>query len=111
MSEFRKYIIEFLKVLSNSTRLEILDILKNSEKNSSEIEYLLGRSQSTISKHLNMLLENNLIDYERKDNIKYYKIQNADVFTLLTNINSIVGNIYKEKFKDIRDVDIRDTLS
>ena len=111
MSEFRKYTIEFLKVLSHPTRLEILDLLKNSEKNSSEIQDLLRRSQSTVSKHFNMLFENNLIDYEKRDNIKYYKIHNTDIFTLLSNINSIVGNIYKEKFKDIRDVDVRDILS
>ena len=111
MSEFRKYTIDFLKVLSNPTRLEILDLLKNSEKNSTEIKHILGRSQSTISKHLNMLFENNLIDYEKRDNIKYYKIQNKDIFTLLSNIKSIVRNTYKEKFKDIRDVDERDILT
>ncbi|MFX1572121.1 MAG: ArsR/SmtB family transcription factor [Promethearchaeota archaeon] len=111
MSELRKYTIEFLKVLIHPTRLKILDLLKNSKKNSSEIQKLLRISQSTVSKHLNMLFENNLIDYEKRANIKYYKIKNTDIFTLLSDINSIVGNIYKEKFKDIRDVDVHDTLS
>jgi len=111
MSELRKYTIEFLKVLTHPTRLEILDLLKNSKMNSSEIQKLLRISQSTVSKHLNMLFENNLIEYEKRENIKYYKIKNADIFTLLSNINSIVGDIYKEKFRDIRDVDVHDILS
>ncbi|NVM34895.1 MAG: winged helix-turn-helix transcriptional regulator [Candidatus Lokiarchaeota archaeon] len=111
MSELRKYIVEFLKVLAHPTRLEILDLLKNSEQNSSEIQNLLNRSQSTVSKHLSMLFENNIIDFEKKDNTKYYKIKNSDIFTLISNINVIVGNVYKEKFKDIRDVDVYDILS
>ncbi len=111
MSELRKYTIEFLKVLADPTRLEILDLLKNSEKNSSEIQDLLKRSQSTTSKHLNMLAENNLITFEKKNNIKYYKIENEHIFNLISNINSIVAEINKEKLKDLRDVDIYNTLS
>ena len=111
MSELRKYIVEFLKVLADPTRLEILDLLKNSEKNSSEIQKELKRSQSTISKHLNMLYENNLISFEKRENIKQYKIKNTNIFNLLSNINSIVADINKEKLKDLRDVDIYDTLS
>ncbi len=111
MSELRKYTIEFLKVLADSTRLEILDQLKNSEKTAKEIKEKLNRSQSTISKHLNLLIDNNLIDFEKKDNIKFYKIKNSNIFTLLSNINSTVANINSEKLKDLIDVDIIDTLS
>jgi ArsR family transcriptional regulator len=110
MSELRKYTIEFLKILADPSRLDILDILKNNEKNSSEIQEILGRSQSTISKHLNMLVENNLVSFKKKNNIKYYKIENQHVFNLLSNINSIVAEINKEKLKDLRNVDIYDTL-
>jgi ArsR family transcriptional regulator len=111
MSELRKYIVEFLKVLADPTRLEILNQLRNSEKNSSEIQDEVSKSQSTISKHLKMLVDNNLIEFKRKDNIKYYKIKNIDIFTLLSQINSIVANINTEKLKDLRDVDIYNTLS
>ena len=111
MSELRKYTIEFLKVLADPTRLEILVQLKNSEKNASEIKDELRKSQSTISKHLKMLVDNNLIDFEKKDNIKYYKIRNSDIFTLLSHIHSTVADINTEKLKDLRDVDIYDTLS
>ena len=111
MSELRKYTIEFLKVLADPTRLEILDQLKNGEKNSKEIQDALSRSQSTISKHLNLLIDNNLIDFEKKNNIKYYKIKNSDLFTLLSHIKSTVANINTEKLKDLIDVDIIDTLS
>jgi len=112
MSELRRYAIEFLKVLADPTRLDILYLLEKSEKSSSEIQKVFKRSQSTISKHLNILVDNNLIEFEKKDNIKHYKLnKNMDIFNLLDHINSVVANINKEKLKDIRDVDIYNTLS
>ena len=111
MSELRKLTIEFLKVLADPVRLEILYLLEKTKFNSSEIQEELDRSQSTISKHLNMLVENDLIDFEKVDNIKYYRIANNDVFDLINSINTIVLNNSKKKLKDIQDVDIRDILS
>ena len=111
MSELRKYSVEFLKILADPTRLEIIDLLKNTKRSSSEIQEILNRSQSTISKHLSMLVDNNLINFERKNNIKFYTIENEQIFKLLSQINSIVADINKEKLKDLRDVDIIDTLS
>ncbi len=111
-AEFRRSIVEFLRVLGDATRLEVLDILKDNELPSSKIQRKLSRSQSTTSKHLNMLLDNNLINFEKRGNIKYYKLnRNINIENLLTQINSIVTTINKEKLKDIRDVDIIDTLS
>jgi hypothetical protein len=51
------------------------------------------------------------VDFEKKDNINYYKIKNNEIFVLLSNINSIVISANRERFKDLRDVDIYDTLS
>ena len=88
-----------------------MEILKENEKNSSEIEEILDRSQSTISKHLNMLVDNNLIAFKKKDNKKYYKINNANIIDLIDRINSVVLSINKEKLKEIQDVSINETLS
>ncbi len=111
MSELRKYTVEFLKVLGDPTRLDIISLLQNSEKTALEIKLALDRSQSTISKHLNMLIENNFIDFEKRDNIKYYKIENNEILNLIKTINTIALDINKKKFKHIRDQDIYDTLS
>ncbi len=111
MSELRKYTVEFLKVLGDPTRLDIVDLLQNSEKSALEIKIALDRSQSTISKHLNMLVENGLIGFEKRDNVKYYKIENSEVLDLITTINTIVLSISKKKLRDIQDVDIHDILA
>ncbi len=110
MSEFKKYTIELLKILADPARLEILELLKINEKSSSEIQEKLNRSQSTISKHLNILLDNNLIDFNKKHNIKYYRIRYSDIFNLIDHINSVATDLTKDKLKDVRDMDVYDTL-
>ena len=81
MSEIKKYTIEYMKALSDPTRLEILYILEKRVLNSSEIQDILKRSQSTVSKHLSILLENNLIDFQKNNNVKYYNIRNKNLIT------------------------------
>ncbi|HUW89605.1 MAG TPA: metalloregulator ArsR/SmtB family transcription factor [Candidatus Nanopelagicaceae bacterium] len=111
MSEPKKDIIEFLKVLADQTRLEILDLLNREKKTSSEIQSALNKSQSTISQHLKVLTNKNLIIFERINNIKYYQINNLEIFKLLVDIKDYVVKINQEKLKDLRDLDIIDTLS
>ena len=110
MSELKKEIIEFLKVLADQTRLEILDLLYQEKNTSSEIQSALNKSQSTISQHLKVLTSKNLIIFERINNIKYYKIKNLEIFKLLVDIKDFVTKINQEKLKDLRDFDIIDTL-
>jgi DNA-binding transcriptional ArsR family regulator len=111
MSELKKDIIEFLKVLADQTRLEILDLLYQEKRTSSEIQSTLNKSQSTISQHLKVLVNKNLIIFERINVIKYYKIKNAEIFKLLVEIKDFVAKINQEKLKDLRDLDVIDTLS
>ncbi len=111
MSELKKEIIEFLKVLTDQTRLEILDLLYQEKKTSSEIQLALNKSQSTISQHLKALTSKNLIIFERINNLKYYKIKNLEIFKLLVDIKDFVTKINQEKLKDLRDLDVIDTLS
>jgi DNA-binding transcriptional ArsR family regulator len=110
MSEIKKEIIEFLRVLADQTRLEILDLLAQEKKTSSEIQIALNKSQSTISQHLKVLVGKNLIFFERINNIKYYRIKNKEIFKLLVEIKSFVVNINKERLHTINNEDIIDTL-
>jgi len=110
MSEFKKDIIEFLKVLGDQTRLEILDLLNHEKRTSSDIQLALNKSQSTISQHLKILTNMNLIIFERIDNTKSYKIKNKEIFKLLVDIKSFVAGINKERLQTMSNEDIIDTL-
>ena len=104
MSELKKETIEFLKLLADQSRLDILDLLYHEKKTSSEIQSALKKSQSTISQHLKVLTNKNLIIFDRIDNIKHYKIRNMEVFKLLADIRSFVAGI------NMSNEDILDTL-
>jgi len=104
MSELKKETIEFLKLLADQSRLDILDLLYHEKKTSSEIQSALKKSQSTISQHLKVLTNKNLIIFDRIDNIKHYRIRNMDVFKLLADIRSFVAGI------NMSNEDILDTL-
>ncbi len=110
MSELTEKIADFLKVLGDQTRLEVLDLLKNGEKTSKEIEDTLDKSQSTISQHLKILIEMELIDFEKKENKNYYRIKYDYIFKILTFIQSFVITLHNEKLKKAAELDIYDTL-
>ena len=111
MSELKELTSDFLKVLVEPTRLDILKLLRDNEITQVDIQNKLGIAQSTISQHLKVLINNNLIITEKKENrVKYYKIKYPEFYELLSNINSFVVKINKEKFVDVRDLDVIDTL-
>ncbi len=111
MSENKIDFIEFLRVLADQTRLDILVLLRDEKKTSSEIQTTLDKSQSTISQHLKALSNKNLINFDKINNVKSYKIKNPNIFKLIEEIKSFVVKINQEKLKDLRDLDVIDTLS
>ncbi len=111
LKKLRELTADFLKVLSDPIRLDILYLLEKNTLNAFKIQKKANRSQSTISKHLNMLVENKLIDFEKRDNIKYYRIKNSEIFEIINDINTIILNNTKVKLKEIQEADRYDALS
>lgn len=111
MSELTKNIADFLKILSDQTRLDILELLKNGEKTSKEIQKVLKKSQSTISQHLKKLHDEDLISIEEKENLNYYKIKYQYIFKILSFVQSFIITLQKEKIRKLSELDIQDTLS
>ena len=62
-----------MKAMSNEARLMILCRLFDDEKSVSELEQMIGLSQSAISQHLAILRENQLVNTKRDgQSIKYF---------------------------------------
>jgi ArsR family transcriptional regulator len=110
MSELIKYVANFLKILSDPKRLEILILLKNGEKSSAEIQDAVEKPQPTVSQHLKILKNENLVAVVKKQNIKYYKIKDAYLFRILSSIQSYLLNLNQEKLKSLMDMSLFDTL-
>lgn len=116
MNELIKYTLDFLKALSDQTRLEILNLLKEAPKSSKDLEKALNKKQSSISQQLKILYNSNLITFEiiknyNKKKTKYYKLKDANIFNIISSIQSYVAKINNQRIKDLQNLDIIDTLS
>ncbi|MFW9827889.1 MAG: ArsR family transcriptional regulator [Candidatus Thorarchaeota archaeon] len=96
---------EFLKILSDPFKLEIIKYLKNSEKTSKEIEEYLNISQSYSSQLLSQLQKANIITYKRDGNFKNYFIKSKNIFRVISSINSFVIELHKNRFQKLIDSD------
>lgn len=68
-------VIEILKVLSDTNRLRILNLLYVQELCVCELEYLLGISQSNLSKHLRLMSDAGFLESRRENKFAYYRIK------------------------------------
>jgi DNA-binding transcriptional ArsR family regulator len=75
-------VADFFKVLSESSRLQIVCCLKTGEKNVSEIIEATGLGQANVSKHLKILAQAGIVHRQQQGVCVYYKIANAFVFEL-----------------------------
>ena len=80
-----------LKALSHSTRLAILDILRDGEQCVCHMEATLSLQQAYISQQLMVLKQAELVDSRRDGLNLYYRVVKPEVFTLLDTIKSVTG--------------------
>ncbi len=81
--------VKILSALADPTRLELLDYLAKGERCVCEILPAFQRSQSTISKHLNILYEAGILDRRIDGKRTLYCIKNHKVFNLLREVDSL----------------------
>ena len=67
-------IVKKLKALGDETRLRIINILKHGPLCVCEIEDILQVSQSNASRHLNKLMNADLLNYYKEGKYVYYKL-------------------------------------
>ncbi|MEM9945806.1 MAG: metalloregulator ArsR/SmtB family transcription factor [Cyanobacteria bacterium P01_D01_bin.36] len=75
-------VAEFFKVLSESSRLQILCALKVGTKNVTEIIEITGLGQANVSKHLKVLAQSGIVSRQPKGISVYYEIVNPFIFEL-----------------------------
>ncbi len=80
---------QVFKALSAPIRREILSILSNGELSASEISSEFEVSKSTISHHLSILKDADLIAVRREKNTLYYRLKTSvveDVFRFIYDL-------------------------
>jgi ArsR family transcriptional regulator, arsenate/arsenite/antimonite-responsive transcriptional repressor len=77
--------VKIFNALGDPTRLELLEHLADGEKCVYEILPAFDRSQSTISKHLNILYAAGLVDRRIDGKRTLYKIKDTRIFDVITD--------------------------
>ncbi|WP_107667565.1 helix-turn-helix transcriptional regulator [Cyanothece sp. BG0011] len=91
--EFLAPIADYFKILSETSRLQILSCLKDGGMNASELSKATGLGQANLSKHLKMLTEAEILSRQPQGVTIYYEIQDPMIFELC---ELVCGRLYSK---------------
>ena len=80
----------YFQALSEPTRLQILNLLRDGELNVGELAQRCGFTSANISRHLGYLTRQGLVERESRGTSVYYRIADASVYALC---DLVCGNI------------------
>jgi DNA-binding transcriptional ArsR family regulator len=80
--EMTEAVAQRFRVLGDTARLRILQILEDGEKTVSQIVEAVDANQPTVSRHLGILFDVGLLDRRRDGNNIYYSIGDPMVLSL-----------------------------
>jgi len=91
---------EMCKVFSNSTRLEILNLLRDKQLSVTELIEKTRLSQANISQHLSIMKSKDIVASDRKGKNVYYRLTNPKIIKAF----DIIRDVLAEKLKKNRNV-------
>ena len=81
--------IDVFKALGDSTRLRILDLIKNGEKCICEIIPETGKSQPTVSQHLKILRQANLVEQRKEGTNIWIHAKDKQIYQIIKEIRGM----------------------
>src|SRR5689334_25425946 len=86
-------VASYFQALSEPTRLQILNLLRDGERNVGALAELCGYTPANISRHLSMLVQQGLVERESRGTAVYYRIADPSVYALC---DLVCGNIGRQ---------------
>jgi DNA-binding transcriptional ArsR family regulator len=83
----------YFQALSEPTRLQILNHLRQQERSVGELAQLCGYSAANVSRHLTLLTQHGLVRRESRGNSAIYSIADPSVYALC---DLVCGNIARQ---------------
>ena len=90
---------KILKALSDSNRLQIIDLLSCGEKCACELLHYFNITQPTLSHHMKVLIDCGVVETRKEGTWNYYNLNNINVNKFLIGFMGIV--LESEKCKCI----------
>ncbi len=79
-------IAQRFRILGETTRIKLMDALRDGPATVTELQASTGGSQQNVSKHLGMLLESGLVRRTKDGNRAYYSIADESLFELCERV-------------------------
>jgi DNA-binding transcriptional ArsR family regulator len=86
-------IAERFRVLGDSTRIRLLDTLRDGPATVGELQSATGSSQQNVSKHLGVLLRSGFVRRHKEGSFSRYAIADESVFELC---ETVCGGIHRQ---------------
>lgn len=83
---------DFFKVLSNPTRIQILDTLRLGEQSVNYIAQWLEVDASSVSQQLAVLRSRNLVTTRKQGNQVFYSVRDPSIFKVLDAALEVFNN-------------------
>lgn len=81
--EFMQELTEFFKIFGDATRIRILQILLEGERNVGDLADVLEMSQSAVSHQLRVLRQNDLVKYRKEGKTVFYSLDDEHIRMVL----------------------------
>ena len=88
----RRFKSEFFKALAHPMRIQILEILREGERNVTELQEALVAEGSSVSQQLAVLRSKNIVDTRKVGTSVYYTVRDPALFRLLDVAREIFNN-------------------
>jgi DNA-binding transcriptional ArsR family regulator len=86
----------YFRALSEPTRLAVLNLLRERERNVSELAERCGFSAANISRHLTVLSKNGLVSREMRANSAFFRIADPAVYELCDLVCGSIGRQFEQ---------------
>jgi DNA-binding transcriptional ArsR family regulator len=83
----------YFQALSEPTRLQILNLLRERELNVGELAELCGFTAANVSRHLTLLTRHGLVARESRGTAAYYRIADPSIYELC---DLVCGNVARQ---------------
>ena len=95
-----RQVAAYFQAMSQPTRLHILKLLRDGERNVGALAQLCGYTAANISRHRSMLVQQGLVEREHRGTAVYYRIADPSVYALC---DLVCGNIGR-RLEDVMHV-------
>jgi len=87
----------FFQALSEPTRLQILNLLRQHERNVGELAQLCGYTSANVSRHLALLTAHGLVERQSRGTSVFYRIADESIYALCDLVCDRIARRLDEK--------------